>query len=127
MRRGLGAGVAAAILGSCLAVMTHTLPELALGLAVLFGMARGGLFYRLRPARAIAVEVALVGGGLLCARFLAGSSLVSVALAVWGFWLVQSVFVLVGGVRVRERATPQKDPFDAAHERACALLDGLAI
>ena len=127
LRRGLGVSVMVTLLGGCLAVTTHTLPALALGLAVLFAMARGVFLYRLRPARAVAVEVALVGGGLLFARFLAGPSLISLVLAVWGFLLVQSVFFLVGGVRVRERAVPQQDPFDTAHERARALLDGSAI
>lgn len=124
-RRGLGAGVVAALLGSCLALVTRTLPELAFGLAVLFGTARGAFLYQLRPARAVAIEVVLVGGGLLFARFLAGPSLVSIGLSVWGFLLVQSFFFLVGGVR--ERTVQQKDPFDAAHDRARALLDGLPI
>jgi hypothetical protein len=127
LRRGLGACVVVAALGSCLAVTTRTLPELAFGLAVLLAIARTAFLYRLRPARALAVEVAFVGGGLLFARFLAGPSLVSMMLAVWGFLLVQSFFFLVGGVRIRERAAPQRDAFDAAHERASALLDGLPI
>ena len=126
-RRGLGAGLIVAVLGSCLALATRTLPELALGLAVLFGMTRAVFLYRLSPTRAVAVEVALIGGGLLFARFLAGPSLVSIVLAVWGFLLVQSLFFLVGGIRPRERTAPQHDPFDAAHERARALLDGMAI
>ena len=62
LRRGLGVGLIVALLGSCLAVATRTLPELVLGLAVLFGMARAVFLYRLRPTRAVAVEVALIGG-----------------------------------------------------------------
>lgn len=126
-RRGLGAGVVVAVLGSCLVAATRTLPELALGLAVLFATARGAFLYRLRPARAALVELVLVGGGLLFARFLAGPSLISIAFAVWGFLLVQSLFFLVGGVRVRERTAPHTDPFDVANERARSLLDGLPI
>jgi len=126
-RRRLGAGFIVAALGSGLALVTRTLPELALALAVLFGMVRAVVLYRLRPMRAVAVEVALIGGGLLFARFLAGPSLASIVLAIWGFLLIQSFFFLVGGVRPRERATSRHDPFDAAHERARVLLDGMAI
>jgi hypothetical protein len=75
----------------------------------------------------VVLEVGLVGGGLLLARFLAGPSLVAIMLAVWGFLLVQSFFFLVPGAREGARGTPQRDPFDAAHERARALLDGQAI
>ena len=127
LRRGLGACAAVAVLGGCVAVTTRTLPELALGLAALLATARGVLLYRRRSARAVALEVALIGGGLLLARFLAGPSLVSIMLALWGFLLVQSFFFLVPGARVRAPAAPQQDPFDAAHERARALLDGLPI
>jgi hypothetical protein len=127
LSRGVGAAVIVGALGGCLAVAMPTLSALALGLAVLFGMVRSVFFYRQPPARGVAVEVVLIGGGLLFASFLAGSSLLSVVLAVWGFLLVQSVFFLVGGRAVRERAAPQRDPFDAAHERARALLDGLGI
>jgi hypothetical protein len=127
LRRGLGACAAVTVLGGCVALATRTLPELALSLAVLLAAARATCLYRRRSARAVAIEVALIGGGLLLARFLAGPSLVSIMLALWGFLLAQSFFFLVPGVGVGERAEAQRDPFDAAHERACALLDGLPL
>ena len=127
LRRGLYACATVAGLGGAVASTMPTLPELALGLAVLLAIARGVFLYRRRTARAVMLEVALIGGGLLLARFLAGPSLVSIMLAVWGFLLVQSFFFLVPGARVAARAAPQRDPFDAAHERARALLDGQAI
>jgi len=127
LRRGLGACAAVAVLGGGVAVATRTLPELALSLAVLLATARAVFLYRRRSARAVALEVALIGGGLLLARFLAGPSLVSTMLALWGFLLVQSFFFVVPGARVRERGAPQRDPFDAARERARALLDGLPV
>ena len=126
-RRGLGPGLLVATLGGCLMLVAHAPADLALGLAVLLAIARGGLLYRLRPGRTVAVEGALVACGLLFARLLVGSSLLSVMLAVWGFLLVQSLFFLVGGVREREPGAAHKDPFDAAYERANALLDGLAV
>ena len=125
--RGAAAGAAVAILGAAVAITMPTLPELVLSLAVLLATARGVFLYPRRTARAVMLEVGLIGGGLLLARFLAGPSLVSIMLAVWGFLLVQSFFFLVPGARVTERAAPQRDPFDAAHERARALLDGRAV
>ena len=127
LRRGLGACAAVALLGGCIAVVTRTLPELALSLGVLLATARGAFLYRRRSVRAVALEAALVGGGLLLARFLAGPSLLSIMLALWGFLLVQSFFFLVPGARARQQTAPQRDPFDAAHARAQALMDGLTI
>jgi len=127
LRRGLSACAAVAVAGGCIAVVTRTLPELALGFGALLAMARSVFLYRRRSARSVAIEVALVGGGLLLARFLAGPSLGSIMLALWGFLLVQSLFFLVPAAGAREQAVPQRDPFDAAHERAQALLDGLPI
>lgn len=127
LRRGLGAGVVVGVLGACLAVATRSLPELALGLAVVLATTRGAFLYRRPSSRAVAIEVALIASGLLFARFLAGPSLVSITLAVWGFLLVQSCFFLVPGARPSERTVAQSDPFDAAHARAYALLDGLGI
>lgn len=126
LRRGLGASVLIATLGGALAACARGLPELALGLAVLLALARTGFLYRRRSGRAVAVEIGLVAAGLLFARFLAGSSLLSVMLALWGFLLVQSVFFLLGGGGEREDAA-RRDPFDAAYERANALLDGLVL
>ena len=123
-RRGLWAGAAVFVLGGCLALATRTLPELTIGLGVVVATVRGAFLYRLPPARAVTLEVVLIGGGLLFARYLAGPSLIAVMLAVWGFLLVQSFYFFVGGVRVRAPAAPQRDPFDIAHDRAGALLEG---
>jgi hypothetical protein len=125
--RGCAAGFVAVAVGVGLALATHTLAALALALGALFALARSAFFYRRRPVRAVAIEVALTGGGLLFARFLAGPSLGSMAIAVWGFLLVQSFFFLLGGASSRAPVASQRDPFDAAHERARALLDGLPI
>ena len=127
LHRGVRAGAAVAVLGGAVAATMPSLPVLVLSLAVLLATARGGFLYRRRTARAVVLEVGLIGGGLLLARFLAGPSLVAIMLAVWGFLLVQSFFFLVPGARDGARAAPQRDPFDAAHERARALLDGQAI
>ncbi len=127
LRRGLGACMLVLMLGGGIAAVASALPELAVALAVLLALARSGCLYHAPPGRAVAVEIGLIAGGLLFARFLAGSSLLSVMLALWGFLLVQSVFFFIGGVGERRPGAAHQDPFDAAYERAKALLDGLAV
>jgi hypothetical protein len=113
-------GIVAAM---AVASWAHNTRELAIGLAALLGIARSGFIYRATPVRAVAIELTLLVGGLLFARFLAGPSLVSSALALWGFLLVQSIFFLIPGVRPRTVARSVGDPFDEAHRRALALLE----
>ena len=120
--RRIAAAFGAAAVGIGVAAMTHSIAECALGLAALLGVVRGAILYRARPA----TELSLVTAGLLFARFLAGRSLVSMMLAVWGFFLVQSVFFLLGGVSERT-ASRHSDPFEEAHRRALALLGGGSV
>src|SRR5262249_3089237 len=77
------------------AAFAHTTAELAVALAAVLGCVRSALLYRTRPARAVATEVALLAGGLMFAGFLAGPSVLSIAVALWGFFLVQRLFFLV--------------------------------
>lgn len=123
-RRRLAAACAVAALGGGAVVTAHTLTEVALVLAVVLGIARSAFLYRTRPARALVTESVLVALGLVFARFLAGPTLSAVMLAIWGFFLVQSVFFLVGGVSTRVAAGRHPDPFEEAHGRAMALLRG---
>lgn len=94
-----------------------------LGAAILVAVGRSGLLYRAKPARAVATEALLVGGGLAFAGWLAGPSLLDQAFSVWGFYLLQSLFFLLGGVAER-REEAQTDPFDDALRRATAVLEG---
>jgi hypothetical protein len=86
--------------------------------ACMLAVGRSGLCYPRPFARALAVELCftLCAGGV--AALLYEPRLFESALAVWGFWLVQSAFVLVGG---EPAAAPQGDDF----ERASAALDAL--
>ena len=118
----LGVTAAATVLGAILALAGATFGELALALGVLLGALRSGVVYRVHPGRALLAEVVFVGGGLVFARFLAGPSALSIGLAVWGFFLVQSAFFLIGGTR--ERSSAERDPFDDTLRRATAILDG---
>jgi hypothetical protein len=122
-RRMLLLAAGAGVLGALLAAVAHAPGELVLGLGVILGTLRSGVLYRAAPARAVLTEGALVGGGLLFARLLAGPNAVGVMLAVWGFFLVQSAFFLVGGVRARRRVAMGRDPFEDAQARALALLE----
>lgn len=122
-RRAAGAAVAALLAGAVLLVVTWHPLELAVGLGVALATLRSGVLFQAPPARAVVLEAALVGGGLCFARFLGGPGPLGVAFAVWGFFLVQSLWFLVGGVA--ERAAPARgtDPFDDAWARALAILD----
>lgn len=114
--------------GSMLVAFARSLTELALGEAVFLAVARSGFLYRMPAARAVVVELVITGGGLLFARFLSGGSLASLVLVPWGFFLVQSLYFLVGGVAARSaRCRAHPDPFDDAHARAVALLERSAI
>jgi hypothetical protein len=89
----------------------------ALGRAVL---------YRARPARAVFVELGLLGLGFVAARLLGGAGPFGLALGLWSYCLVQSLFFLLVTPEPRAAPAPPGDPFDAAHQRALGLLDGVA-
>ena len=116
----------AGLAGIALAILTRNRIELVTGLGVLVaiirsGFLRSGFLHRSPAARAVVTEAILVGAGLAFARHLGGPSLAGVVLAIWGFFLVQSFYPLVGGIRVRSRAA-DRDPFEEAHARALAIL-----
>jgi hypothetical protein len=80
------------------------------------------LLHQATGLRGIALETTLQAAGLLLAFFLAGRDPLSLAVATWGHFLVQSVFYLLGAVQLRRRE-PKGDPFDEARTRLLALLD----
>jgi hypothetical protein len=125
--RRLGGAFGAGLLGCGVAVVATTTTELCLGLAVVLGLARSVFLYRAAPARAVMTEAVLLIGGLWFARFLAGPTLVSTAFAIWGFWLVQSCYFLIAGIRARAPARGDVDPFEHACQRATALLDRAGV
>lgn len=121
--RGVALGAAAGFVALAIAVLAGRPSEAILGAALIVAVARSGFLYRAKPARAVVVEAALVFGGLLAARALAGPTLLSAGLAVWVFFLVQSLFFLAGGVRERPPDEPRVDPFERARKRALALME----
>jgi len=110
-------------LGLAAVLWPGSLPHLVFLLAAYVGVMRSGVFWRTVTARAVAIEVLLIGGGLLLAQAVGGGTLTAWALGVWAFLLVQSVYFLIGGVRGRPTARSQQDAFDAAYGRALALLE----
>jgi hypothetical protein len=121
-RRASTAVVVAAI-GALLAVVAGGV-DLALGLAIVLGTARSVFIHRAPAARAVVTEGVLVVGGLLFARFLATGTAQPTALALWGFFLVQSCFFLVGGIEVRRMDGRHPDPFEEAVARATEVMEG---
>jgi hypothetical protein len=120
--RALVVVIVAAAVGGVAAPLTRAPGELVPVLAVLVAVARSGFLYRCTPARGVAVEAIVAGGGLLFARFLCGPSVAALVLSLWGFFLVQSLYVLLGGTNAAA-VSRHPDPFQDAYGRALALLD----
>jgi hypothetical protein len=125
--RALPVAVVVAVAGSVAALLVASTAELAIALSVLLALARSRVLYRAQPMRTLVIEATLISAGLLFVRSLGGFTLVSTALALWGFLLVQSCFFLIGGVRERPLVGGVADPFEEAHRRAQALLDRSAV
>ncbi len=113
--KGIRLGALSGVLGVVVWLVAPGPISAAVGAAVLLGTMRSGFMYRSRPGRALAIEVVLLGGGLLLARALTGGGSSSMAFAVWGFFLFQSVYFLIGGTGERADDPQTVDPF----ERAC--------
>ena len=114
----------ASTLGVGVLLLAPGLGTVAAGAALIVGVCRSGLLYRSRRARALVAETFLLAGGLALARLLAGPDTAQVAFAIWGFFLVQSFFFLLGGVAERAEAAAGIDPFEVARTRAIALMEG---
>jgi hypothetical protein len=99
--------------------------ELLAGAALAVALVRGALHRPTPLGRALVLELLLGAGGLAAAAALAGTSLLGWALAFWAWFLVQSVFFLVGGPRRAMRGSePRQDAFERARRELEALLEG---
>lgn len=121
--RRLLATLVAGLTGGLLCIVAPGLSELVLGLAAVLAVGRSVFLHRGTPARAVATEAALALLGLGFAWGMAAPALRSIMLAIWSYFLVQSLFFLLGDVRATTARAPAGDPFDAAHGRALALLE----
>ncbi|MDH3518920.1 MAG: hypothetical protein OEM49_00560 [Myxococcales bacterium] len=122
-RRARIALAVASALGGVLLALPIGLALTACGAALIVALCRSTLLYRLRPLRALLLEATLFGAGLGFAGILTDHGADSPAAGAWGYFLVQSIFFLVGGVRERGGGEAERDPFDRARERLLALLD----
>ena len=121
-RRGRWAAAAGALGGALLAwSFSPGLAWSALGGAALVALCRGVIEPRQRRGRALAIELLLGGAGLGAAAFLASGGLRSLALATWGYFLVQSLYFLLGGRAGAGRAA-ELDRFEQARARLQQLL-----
>jgi len=123
LARGLASAFAAVAIAVTVAAVAGAPGGAALGAALALGIVRSGLLYPSRNARAIAIEALLIGGGLALARFLSAPGALGAALALWGFFLVQSAFFAIGGVRTPDAGGGALDRFERARRRALALLE----
>jgi len=126
-RRGWPAALAAGVLALGVWMLPATPRETILAAAGILAVTRGALACPGRGARGWAVEATLAALGLAFAASLAGSGPLGLGLAVWSFYLVQSVFFLVGGARAAADPRPEVDPFDAAHARVVSLIEGTTL
>lgn len=123
--RAAGTFCAIAALGAILHAAGATLGEVGVALAASLGVARSAAALRARPARAALVEGALGLAALALAAWLYAPSAAGIALAVWGFLLVQSAAWLVPGAVARDGHETSSDPFEDVERRVRGLLDGV--
>ena len=91
--------------------------------AMLLGIVRSGLLYGAKIGRALAIEAMLFVLATSVAQLLAGSTVQSYGLAVWGFFLVESAFFLFEGARPRAGSGSAEDPFERARREATRLME----
>lgn len=126
-RRGWTAALAAGALALLVWMLPATPRESILAAAGILAVTRSALACPGRGARGWAVEAMLGALGLLFAAVFAGASPLGLGLAIWSFYLVQSVFFLVGGAREPAERHVDVDPFDAAHARVVSLIEGTTL
>lgn len=122
LRERLRAGGLAALLLGPLLVLAPGPAAVAMGAGLVLAIVRSHLLRSGPPGRSLAIEATLGLGALAFVRAIAGPSILEVSLALWGYFLVQSIFFAIGGVTSRGARAGTIDAFDLARERAEALL-----
>lgn len=121
LRRGIAAAAFVTLLGIGAMMAGSRTSELVLGLVAGIAVARSVLLYRVRVARGLAIELALSVGGLMLARWFAAPGLLGGSLALWGFFLAQSLYFPLSAATPRRREPPG-DAFDEARARLQGML-----
>lgn len=91
------------------------------GAALIVALCRA-VSYRARPARAVALEVALFVLGCGLGQLLGGTSYLGLSLGLWSYFLVHSAYFLWLQPAPAAAPAAPMDPFEQAHLRAEALL-----
>ena len=121
LRRGIAAAAVVSLVGLWLMICGSRTSELSLGLATGIAVARSVLLYRVRVARGVATEFGLGLGGLMLASWFASGGLLGLSLALWSYFLAQSMYFPLSAVAPR-RGRQAGDAFDEARARLQALL-----
>ncbi len=121
-RRALRCGILTLVVGALAVTLGPGLFFTVLGAAGLLGFGRLLLLNRDRPARGLTMEVAVLGAGLLLAGSVAGPEPLQVSLAIWVFFLAQSLYFLAPGRSTSNSTRHEVDPFDVAAHRIDELL-----
>jgi hypothetical protein len=113
----------AVLVGVILALLPLDLRATAVGAAGMIAFVRGVVLANgRRPLRALASEVVFAAAGLAAAAHFARGGLVALCLAIWGYFLVQSGWFLIGDGAVGPGVL-ERDPFDRARARLLRLLE----
>ncbi len=121
LRRGVAGAALVSLLGVGTLLMGGRTSELVVALVAGIAVARSVLLYRVRVGRGLAIEVLLSLGGLLLARWFAPPGILGGSLALWGFFLAQSVYFPLSAATPRRRER-SGDAFDEARARLQGLL-----
>jgi hypothetical protein len=111
----------AAFAGLVLALLPLDLRDTAIGAAGIVAFARGVLLARGSSVRTLLIEVGFGAAGLAIAAWFARGGLLALCLAIWGYFLVQSGYFLIGARG--QGAEPKRDRFDRARARLQRLLE----
>lgn len=122
-RRSPRLGLGALVIGITIALFVHSPSTALLALGAVLAVGRSAMLWRLRPARALVVELLLVLGGLKLAALASQPTVAGLALGLWTFFLLQGAYFLIGGIDARAPERPAADPFEAARDRALRVLD----
>ncbi|MBI9077065.1 MAG: hypothetical protein JEZ02_16770 [Desulfatibacillum sp.] len=119
---------------SCLFPLTLLLALVFVGLPrvtflvaalVILAWIRSGIYFSGPGARAWVMELGVSVGGAMLVNMLSPHSLLTWALAVWLFFLVQSLFFVLGPDNGATWEDPFKpEPFEQARQRAERILSG---
>jgi len=126
LSRGVRLGALASILVLVGSLWVRGPWSLFVAATIAIAVCRAGFLYTSKPGRALLAEVVIGTGALWLAEHLLTSVGAGVALALWGFFLVQSCYFLIGAIQPRVQK-PDIDPFEAAHQRALAILEEVPI